>query len=150
MNPYFSTAERVELLRATAAAWKGTPYVADGASRGVGVSCAMLPYSVLVESGFELPAPPARGRTLRCELLPTMQAWLTSREGTHFLALDRNAPPLPGDVLLYDAGTGHLALCIDDHNVIHSWQGRGAHISDFRSDHTLRRLVGTWRPISNH
>jgi hypothetical protein len=145
MKPFVSTFEQAETVRAIANTWIGTPYAADGADKGAGVSCHMLPSEILKEAGFPHPAPPKRGRMLRCELLPTMLAWLLAHEGTHFVRVDTQAVQA-GDVLLFDAGTGHLALALDHTNVIHSWQRQGAHISAFRVPTLLRQLKGIWRP----
>lgn len=147
MKPFVSIHEQADLIRSIANTWLGTPYAADGASKGSGVSCHMLPSAILAEAGFVHPTPPRRGRMLRCELLPTMLAWLMAHEGTHFAQVPANAPVQAGDVLLFDAGTGHLAVALDGNNVIHSWQRQGAHVSSFRAPGMLKRLKGIWRPI---
>lgn len=147
MKPLISTPEQAASLKQIAESWKGTAYVPDGAIKGTGCSCSMLPYAILTEYGMDLPAPPRRGKILRCELLPMMLAWLMAHEGTHLLQIEGIENAQAGDILLYDAGTGHLAICVDSKNAIHSWQNQGAHVSNFNSDTTLRRLKGIWRPI---
>jgi cell wall-associated NlpC family hydrolase len=145
MKPFVSTPEQADAIRSLANQWLGTPYAADGAVKGSGVSCHMLPSIILVEAGFAHPTPPRRGRMLRCELLPAMLAWLQAHKETHFTPIV-GTPAQAGDVLLFDAGTGHLALALDEHNVIHSWQRQGAHVSNFRIPTLLSRLKGIWRP----
>jgi cell wall-associated NlpC family hydrolase len=141
MKPFASISENTERIRLSAESWMGTPYAPDGAVKGSGCSCSMLPWSILSESGFQLEEPPARGRMLRCELLPTMLGWLMAHEGTHFASVPVDEAAL-GDVMLLNAGIGHLALCLGDGNVIHCWQTRGVHRTKYTTPSTLRRIVG--------
>jgi hypothetical protein len=147
MKPFVSVPEQADTIRSIANTWIGTPYAADGAAKGSGVSCHMLPSMILTEAGFIHPTPPRRGRMLRCELLPTMRSWLLAHEQTHFAPVPAHESALAGDVLLFDAGTGHLALALDASTVIHSWQRQGAHVSNFRIPALVRHLKGIWRPV---
>ena len=51
MTPFFCTQERLVQLAAVADQWRGTPWCANSAVRGVGVSCHNLPRSIYIECG---------------------------------------------------------------------------------------------------
>jgi cell wall-associated NlpC family hydrolase len=155
VTPVFSTPERVAVLLRVAAEWAGTRYVPDGAIKGSGVSCAMLPYVIITEAvaalgiDFDFPAPPKRGQMKKCELLPAMVEWLTAREGTHFERLVWHGDAAAGDLILFDAGIGHAALCVGPGKIIHSWQAQGAHFTTYRVPRLAERIVGVWSPVAN-
>mgnify|MGYP001232473593 CR=1 FL=1 len=141
-TPFIATADLAR-LRTAAEAWVGTPYAADGCVKGAGCSCQLLPSAVLHELGHTHPPAPARGTLRKVELLPAMRAWLEAHP-EHFapVALDAIAP---GDVLLINAGTGHLALALERGDMLHVWQHTGAHIS--ARANIVTRIVGAWRPV---
>jgi cell wall-associated NlpC family hydrolase len=147
MIPFVSTPEDAARVKAAAESWRGTPYIGDGAVKGTGCSCSMLPYEIMREAGFTVPTPPARGRLFRCQIMDAMIEWLTSHEGTHFRKLGPDEEHAIGDVMLFNAGMGHLALNVGGGNVIHSLQNQGARIETYRSKGVVGRLVGVWRPI---
>jgi cell wall-associated NlpC family hydrolase len=147
MHPFINSPEEAAALVAEAKSWVGTPYAADGAVKGTGVSCSMLPYAILADCGLVLPPPPRRGTMLKIETLPAMLGFMLAHTGNHFEAVDGLGAIRAGDVALFDAGMGHMTLAIDTANMIHSWQHRGAHISTIAGAPVLKHLKGIWRPI---
>jgi len=148
MRPFIQTdTDRLRLLT-VAHSWIRTPYAADGAVKGTGCSCSMLPYAILTESGMDLPKPPRRGLMLKVEILPAMLEYLHAHEGTHFQKLAGLADVVCGDIPLFNAGIGHLTLSLGDNGrLIHSWQTQGVHYTTVESSHYINRFVGAWRPI---
>jgi cell wall-associated NlpC family hydrolase len=147
MKPFVKTEEDAERVIAAADSWKGTPYAADGAFKGSGCSCSLLPHSILTEAGMVIPVPPQRGKMRKVELLSVMEQWLTTHEGTHFIRMAPDAPHSLGDVMLFDAGYGHLGLCMGRGNVIHSIQRHGVREENYRDVKLADRIVGVWRPM---
>lgn len=145
MRPFISSAEDRERLTAEALSWIGTPYVADGAVKGAGCSCAFLPWSILRACGHTSPTPPMRGKLLRTQLLPAIREWLD----THPQHFARVAPEesTTGDALLINAGIGHLLLEIDGGRCVHCWQSGGAQTISRRDPTIASRIVGVWRPL---
>ena len=147
MRPLINTPEDIARLMAIAQSWVGTSYVADGASKGVGSSCSMLPYAILTEFGFLTAHPPGRNQMPKKEILPLMVADLASREGISFQRIAAVASIECGDVLVFDAGIGHMVLALSKRTGIHSWQNVGAHMVVFDNKPFINRIVGIWRPV---
>ena len=143
-TPFIRTPEQIAALRAVAESWSATPYAAGGCVKGAGCSCQNLPSAVLRELGHVHPLPPERGSLGKAELLPTMQAWLDAHPDC--FAPVAPADIVPGDVLLWHVGTGHLSLALDRGEILHIWQHRSAMICT-RVGLSSCRLVGAWRPL---
>jgi cell wall-associated NlpC family hydrolase len=146
MTPLVATPADADRLRALALAWRGTPWVAEGALRGTGASCTGLPYGILAEFGHQAPVPPSRLGIRKKDILETCRTWLAAHP-------DRYAPVSlaqiqPGDVLLFDCGIGHMAIALGGTEVLHSWQTTGAHVANFAEHRLASRLVGAWRPLA--
>jgi cell wall-associated NlpC family hydrolase len=141
MKNLIETPEDEARVIAIARSWDKTPYIGDGAVKGFGCSCSSLPAAVLAEFGHLAPAIPKRGLMPKVQLLPTMRAWL---EG-HPEFYQQVNKPKPGDVLLCDAGIGHMAIVVDKGEVMHSNQNAGVHADQF--SYLKTRLVGIWRPV---
>lgn len=146
MKSFIDSPEATARLLAAAESWIGTHYVPDGAVKGTGCSCSMLPWVILKECGFGVKQPPVRGDMLKTEILPLMLSWLTEAEGTYFVRVQDMNDLQRGDVLLFDAGIGHLAVSMGGKTIIHSWQRDGVHYTHV-GDSYEKRLVGVWRPI---
>lgn len=152
MRPFISTPEDEARIKAIAETWIGTHYIPDGAVRGTGCSCSMLPYVILKEMGFDVPFPPVRGAMLKAQILPTMMDWIAAHEGTHFERLplkdgEKLVDVRVGDVLLFDTGIGHLALSLGGTAIIHSWIREGVHYTQIGGDAYEKRLIAVWRPV---
>lgn len=145
MKPLIETHEEAARLREIALSWIGTPWVADGAVKGTGASCSMLPYAVLAEFGHEAPLPPSRQGILKRDILPTMLTWLG--EHTDCYGEIARAEIGCGDVLVFDFGIGHLALALGGTDMLHAWQTSGAHLSNFKDAKMASRLLRAWRPF---
>lgn len=144
--PLIESTASAARLREIAAGWAGTPWVAEGCIRGTGASCTGLPYGILREFGMEIPQPRSRIGLAKSEVLPACRAFLDSHP-------DLFAPvscgvTRAGDVLLYDCGIGHLALCTGPDEIIHSWQHTGAHFGTTAEARLASRLRGVWRPLN--
>lgn len=143
MKPLIASPEDAARLCLEARAWIDTPYVPDGAIKGAGASCSSLPWAILRDFGHNAPEIPRRLGLAKVELLPTMKSWLAAHPEFY-----RPVPfeeRQPGDVVLVDAGIGHLLLMVDRDEVVHSWQTRGVHASHVAT--VSNRIVGVWRPV---
>ena len=147
MTPLIENQADIIRLREIAQSWlvPHTPYAPDGAVKGAGCSCHRLPYEILKEFGFEVEEAPKRGGTPKRQIEKLMQDWLDSHaefERVEFLELSR-----PGDVVLINAGFGHLALMLEEKNLIHSWQHDGVHVVSAETEKIRQNIKGIWRPL---
>ena len=145
MRPLIESPEEIARLVEVARAWEGTRWCSDGAFKGHGVSCNMLPYAILAELGHVAPPPPARAGMLKKDILPTMEMWFPMYPECY--AACAKDEIRPGDVLLYNAGIGHLALALDQVNIIDSYAAIGAQIRTRTNIKLADRLLSVWRPI---
>lgn len=143
MIPLIETEEDAARLREIARSWLGTPYAPDGAIKGSGVSCQLLPSAILQEFGFGGPPAPARGEILRVQILDRMRDWLDLHT-RWFAAVDS---PACGDVIVTAVPMGHLALMLDSQRLINCWGGRGVCMDILTGHITRHRLAGIWRPL---
>lgn len=158
MKPYFSTSDRVERLRASARAWKGTPFALGASIRGAGVDCVRFVAEVLTEcghlSGYQFPTYTIDGGDHLERSL--VEEWLSDRsdfrlirwgEGFHNLLAD-------GDVLEFQIGKGvaHHVGIVTVAERMDLWSAMGSDGVQLRTlrDKTWgRRLVRAWRPIES-
>lgn len=145
MTPLIATPEDADRLRAIAATWIGTPWIAQGTLKGTGASCTGLPYGILAEFGHTAPLPPSRLGFLKRDIFTACQDWLTFHR--EFYSPIEVADIAAGDVLLFDAGIGHMALALGEFEMVHSWATTGAHLSNFKEAKFNSRLRAAWRPI---
>ena len=145
MRPLIQTEADAARMRSIALSWIGTPWVADGAVKGTGVSCSTLPWSILHEFGHTAPPVPSRQNILKRDILATMQRFLNEHP-EHYLPVELK-DAAPGDILAIDAGIGHAALVLGGTQIIHCWQKGGVHRSTFSDQLFATRVVGVWRPI---
>jgi cell wall-associated NlpC family hydrolase len=147
MKPLIETPEELAALLAEADSWVGTRYAGDGAVKGTGASCAMLPWSILHNVGHRAPLPPSRAGLFKRDLMPAMETWLDGNP-EHFLPIPECGDAvLPGDVLFFNAGTGHLALALSFTEIIHSYQSSGVTKTTRTNKKISDRLIGVWRPL---
>jgi cell wall-associated NlpC family hydrolase len=147
MKPFFDTPERIARLNAVAQTWLGTPYVQSGAVKGNGASCHRLATSVLIEAGFPLADVPERGTTKLRGYLDAMRTWLDGHpDGFLQVNLDDLAP---GDVLLCDAGVGHIALYLGGigASVLQVLRNAPAHCVSLNDSSNRCRVLAGYRPI---
>jgi cell wall-associated NlpC family hydrolase len=145
MKPLIATPDDAARLRTIAASWLGTPWVGGASIKGTGASCTGLPYGVLAEFGHAAPVPPARLDVLKRDIVSVCEQWLLTHP-EHYLQVGR--PEIAaGDVLLFDLGIGHMALCLGGTEMLHSWQSVGAHYANFAEARLSVRLLSAWRPI---
>ena len=145
MNALIATTEDRARLLAEARSWLGTPYAADGAVKGAGVSCSLLPYEILRACGHAVPRPPARVAMPKVSILDFMRAWLEGAP-TYFAPV----PPTEmtvGDVALMHAGMGHLLMRVDPNNFVHCWKSGGVQFASVKSPIFSLRIRSVWRPI---
>lgn len=145
MTPLIVTTGDRSRLFAEAKSWIGTPYAGDGAIKGAGVSCALLPYEILRACGHSAPKPPGRGDLPKISLLSAIRSWLDGH-AAHFVPVAR-AERAPGDVILVEAGIGHLLLVVDANDAIQCLGPRGAQFVSLGSTAITKRNAGVWRPI---
>jgi cell wall-associated NlpC family hydrolase len=145
MKPLIQTPEDIARLRAIADSWVGTPWVADGAVKGTGVSCSMLPYAALAEYGHGAPLPPKRATITKREIFPLMERWVAEHP-EFYVRVDQN-DIRAGDVLIFYIGIGHMALAFGDGVFLHCWQTAGVHFSNLANGALSDRLKSVWRPI---
>jgi hypothetical protein len=143
MRPLISSPEEQARFIEMARSWQGTAYVADGAVKGTGCSCSSLPYAVHSEFGHTAPPIPRRAGLQKVQILPVMLEWLDGHP-EHYQRVEMKDRAI-GDIILVDAGIGHLVIVVDREEVLHSWQNRGVHASHISS--VLQRLVAIWRPV---
>jgi cell wall-associated NlpC family hydrolase len=147
MKPYFSSPERIARLLAVAETWKGTPYVQSGAVKGNGASCHRLASAVLIEAGVPLVDVPERGVTRLREYLGVMRTWLDGHPDMFAqVSLDALAP---GDVLLCDAGVGHIALYLGGPgaSVLQVLARAPAHCVSLNDPSNRSRVLAAYRPL---
>lgn len=144
MTPLIQTPEDMAKLRAIAETWVGTPYAPDGAVKGAGASCHLVPAEILREFGMALPPIPRRTGMTKREIGPTMAAWLDS----HPAIFSRVDSPHPGDLILTEIPFGHLALLLDRGEIVHAWQREGTHVAAYEPAKLTDRVRGYWRPLS--
>jgi cell wall-associated NlpC family hydrolase len=145
MRPLIQTEADSVRLRTIALSWLGTPWTADGAVKGTGVSCSTLPWAILHEFGHAAPAVPSRRTILKRDILVAIQSFLNAHP-EHYLAVEQK-DAAPGDILLIYAGIGHAALVLGGCEMIHCWQKGGVHRSTFADQKFATRIVGVWRPV---
>lgn len=147
MNPFFDRPERIARLNAAAQAWLDTPYVQSGAIKGSGASCHRLATAVLAEAGFPIVNVPERGATRLREYLIAMRTWLDGHPDV-FLPVRPDAMA-PGDVLLCDAGVGHIALYLggDGASALQVLRNAPAHCVSLNDPNNRRRVLAAYRPI---
>lgn len=145
MTPLIKSAEDVDRLRRIAEQWVGTPWTADGAIRGTGASCSMLPYAILSDYGMAIPYPPSRSGILKNQIIAAMEAYMAQQ--AQFFEEVPLTDITPGCVLMIDAGIGHMALVTGPGEIIHSWQTIGAHFAQYTEKRLHQRLKRAWRPI---
>jgi cell wall-associated NlpC family hydrolase len=149
MTAYFSTPERIARLEAVTASWLGTRYVQSGAIKGHGASCHRLAGAVLAEAGMPLPEIPERGVTHLREYREAMRTWLDGHP-EHFAPVALEALQ-PGDVLLCDAGVGHIGLYLGDPGAraLQVLRNAPAHIVSLNDPAMRRRVLAAYRPLES-
>lgn len=144
MRPLVETKDDARRLREIALGWVGTPWVSDGAVKGVGVSCTMVPQSVLSEYGAALPEQMSRRGLRKDEIMPA----IVQRFESDPQWIDVGADAIQaGDVLLFDFGIGHLGLALNSSEILHCLGNGGTTIVAWRSDRVAKRFVRAWRPL---
>lgn len=151
-QPFFSVPGKIEVLRAAAVRWLGTPFCVRGAVKGGGVSCHRLCAELYKEAGhLPLSFAPPNGRAdwARWRRQSQMAEWLD--RSPFFQPADASAPE-PGDLLgLQGPGDGcvnHLAVMLDGGDLIHCLRPHGVQIVPFSDPTFSHALRAKWRPLA--
>lgn len=160
MRPFFENDEAVERLEAAARAWVGTPFAANSAVCGVGVSCHHLVATLLMEAGYPRFDPPAGNPHWASHAADSlMVAWLNGH-GPETGALPAFAGVAgaaemperirPGDILGFRVGrcVHHLGLALSAGRFIHCLKGCGTVVQACSEERFARRLEQVWRPLA--
>jgi len=153
-SAFFSTPERIAQLQAVAARWLGTPFMANVAVRGTGVSCQKLVCRLYVETGvwppdFDVPEGPMDWSHARTRSL--IAQFMDSRP--EFLQIDnpQSAIGNPGDMLGFKIGgcVHHCGIVLDaaSGRFIHCLRHHGVLISTLKDASYLSRIGNIWRPM---
>lgn len=135
-------AERETVLRARliaeARSWIGTPYRQLGATKGVGVDCAMLLLRTAIEAGIIEEFDPR----------PYPPTWFLHRADERYIDwLALNACPVetpqPGDIVAFKVGRAfaHSALMSTPSTVVHAFAEEGR-CTESELSHTLLTRAG--------
>jgi hypothetical protein len=154
MNPWFNSVERLMRLEQVAESWRGTPFMANAAIKGAGVSCQKLVAAVYKECGF-LPAdfvaddgPMAWSRAQKESLIEKFMAEQTK----YFASLDfpRDGRPRAGDMIgirvegcLHHSGVVFRA----DGEFVHVYINQTVFFSNIHDATYWKRIAKIWRPI---
>ena len=137
-------------LELAAAAWVGTPYSDNGATRGIAASCHGLCWALYREAGWDHGLPlgngPSRwsGRSERSALCEFMDA---RAEFARLASLDEKQP---GDLLGFTVG-GHIAhagLLLCEGRFAHALRHYGVRIHPLRDPTWAVHLACAWRPAT--
>jgi len=132
--PFFSTVERQAELRSAVQPWLGTPYLDACGSRakpGVCADCTWIA-APLQSLGAVGAVPWPKRYVARGGGAKTLDTLLHVLDGTERLNCiwsrfsgKKTPEVLPGDVLVYSAGSRlhHLCLFLGDNTTVHSWFG---------------------------
>ena len=140
--------EDIERLIAAAESWSGTPFCANSATKGRGVSCHQLVAEIYFESGWlpRIPFPAGSPRWAQGSDRSLIERWM-DREGLAWFA-PAVAPIQPGDLMGFRIGhcVHHLAIALDQGRITHAVQGHGAGILDGIPTVWMPRLTRIWTP----
>lgn len=152
MRAWFSTPQRIARLHASAESWLGTPFSANGSTKGErgGVSCQKLIGSIYREVGcadIAIPeAPMCHWKFSRESLIEKFMATIPDR-----VALLEEGRPTrdlqPGDLLGFRLGqcVHHLGIALSLTTFVHCMtRAEIAHLTD---PTWLSRYACAWRPI---
>lgn len=147
------TAEEIERLEAAAAQWVGTPFCANAATKGSGVSCHQLVAAVYCDAGWlpKLTLPGGSPRWASGSNRSLIEDWLDGKEGREYFSPD-GTPESPGTLLGFRIGhcVHHLAIALSGGRIVHCVQGHGVSIVEGIPSVWMRRLVRAWTPIPSH
>jgi cell wall-associated NlpC family hydrolase len=151
---FFKTEERIAHLLYSAEQWRGTPWVANSAARGSGVSCHNLPRSIFIECGAlpeSFPVVVGDPNGSRHTKESAMQKFIDARP--EFLRLQSS------DLRLLEAGDllGLRIYHCCDHLGVYLGNGVFVHVlmhkkTDFDLVHVppwQQRIIAAWRPLEN-
>lgn len=140
--------ERVALLEAEADSWRGTPFAANSASKGRGVSCQNLAASLYQACGYPVPldVPDVPVAHARFSTASFVTAYFDAR--ADFVPVPVSGPLLPGDVLGFAIGrcVHHLGVLLRHGQFIHVLDGTGAMVATLADATWFSRLENVWRP----
>lgn len=170
---FFTTAERLDALRAAAAAWEGTPFHAKAQLKGIGADCVSLARGIYAEAGFDglRPFPEyslAEGNSINES---KVQAWLEAEplfgkiwSGEHAV-LEAGAagcrdcgtrtaaialPVEPGDLLCLRVArvSHHVGVMIGDRSFIQTFHPYYARLYTLSDPTWRRRVTAIYRPLN--
>lgn len=147
MTPYFHNQERIAALIAAAASWAGTPFAANSASRGRGVSCQFLASELYRGAGLSTAEPPAVPMAhARFSRVSLVEPWMDAQE--NFGPIPLGEAPIPGDLLgfrLWET-VHHVGVLIHPGQFLNVVEGARAALVPLADPTWASRLARVWRP----
>lgn len=141
------TDERVALLVAEAESWRGTPFAANSASKGRGVSCHKLCEAIFDACGYPvaLDVPDVPIAHARFSTVSFVTQWFSGR--VDFEAIQPTGALFPGDVLGFRIGriVHHLGILLPDNQFAHAMDGIGTTVNALADATWYSRLENVWR-----
>ena len=141
------TDERVTRLVAEANSWRGTPFAANSASKGLGVSCHKLAEAMFAACGYPVPleVPDVPIAHARFSTTSFVTAWFAARED--FEPVRPTGALFPGDVLGFRIGrcVHHLGVLLPGGQFAHAVDGLGATVGSLADATWYSRLENVWR-----
>ena len=154
MKPYFNNSERHAKLLYHAGLWMGTPWSMNASARGErgGVSCHNLPRAILMECGalpkdFPVIAGRPKDDFHRGGHHSQIEEFLAARPEF----IEAQDELMPGDLIglrIYRT-TDHLALVVNDCELIHVLAHTHTCLAPFRIPPWAQRITKVWRPIES-
>lgn len=152
MTPtWFNSVKRIQALEKTAAAWVGTPFVANSRVKGPqgGVSCQMLVEQLYIEAGHnQIPfgADAASMRWSETHRDSLIEKFFSSHPD--FFRSVPHSSRLPGDIVGFRLGgcVHHLGVALLNGRFIHSMRGLGTKICNLTDPTYAKRIDKIWRP----
>jgi cell wall-associated NlpC family hydrolase len=141
---WFNTADRRHSLLLEAASWRGTPFMPNGNTKGMGVSCQKLASEIYKNVGccaVEVPEVPMSHARFSKESL--LEPFMDARQ-----EFERAWPYEIGDLLGFRLGRviHHCGIYLGKGDFIHAITGLGTVCSSLADATWSMRHAATWRP----
>lgn len=148
MTPFFRPPERQAALLAEAESWVGTPFFGNGASKGVGVSCQKLAWSLYRACGFgpeDVPdVPMSHARFSEVSLVTE---FLQGRADFQLLTVEQSVGV--GDLLTFrlPKAIHHVGVLVKPGVFVSALHGPGVALRPLADPTWRGRLAQIWRPL---
>jgi len=148
--PYFSTQDRIVLLRKSAESWLGTPFHPHGKTKGAGVSCQTLVSALYMETGFlpaDYTAPICSLRWARGKKPEEAIDFVSKQLPPGLLVVDNDRQEIGDTLGFLLAGTIHFGVSLGQKMFIHCLNKQGVIYSRVDDATFIQRLARVWRPV---